>query len=266
MYFKKLLPILFFTISSVLIAQESAKIKIYGFVRNDFYYNSRQNTEAIDGLFHLFPKPIEMSAGIDKNAVPQAEMLSIATRLGLDINGSDILGAKSSAKIEADFAGFNSNFYVIRIRHAYTKLNWAKSELLVGQTWHPLFGSVMPTGPSLNAGAPFQPFNRSPQVRYKYNFCSAFSMMAAGSYQMQYTSQGPNTSLATNGANPSYLKNAMLPDLFLGAECKTKHWTSGLGIDVKTIKPAIETLTSKSLVAYTQFIDSKFQFKAKSLL
>lgn len=266
MNFKQLLIVLFISYSAITIAQEPVKLKVYGFVRSDFNYNSRQNTEAIDGLFHLFPKPIDMSTGKDKNAVSQAEMLSIATRIGLDITGTDILSAKSSAKIEADFAGFTTNFFVLRIRHAYAKLNWTNSELLVGQTWHPLFGSVMPTGPSLNAGAPFQPFNRSPQVRFKYNLNSKLSLMAAGSYEMQYTSQGPNTTLAANGANASYLKNAKLPDLFVGTECKTTHWTTGLGVDVKTIKPTVETLTSGSIVAYTQFIGTKFQFKAKSLL
>lgn len=243
------------------IAQEPAKIKIYGFVRNDFFYNSRQNVEAIDGLFHLFPKPVSLnSANEDTNATPHAEMLSIATRVGLDIRGSDILGAKSFAKIEADFAGFNNSFTVLRIRQAHIRLNWEKSELLIGQTWHPLFGNVMPTGTSLNAGAPFQPFNRSPQVRFKQNINTTLSLMVAGSYQMQYLSQGPI------GSSASYIKNAVLPDLFIGAESKTKHWTIGIGIDAKTIKPSVEKLTSASLVAYTQFIGSKFQFKAKTLL
>lgn len=266
MNLKQLIVTLLISVSIYSMAQEPVKMKVYGFVRSDFNYNSRQNAEAIDGLFHLFPKPVDMTAGKDKNAVSQAEMLSIATRIGLDISGSDMLGAKSSAKIEADFAGFTTNFFVLRIRHAYAKLNWTNSELVVGQTWHPLFGSVMPTGPSLNAGAPFQPFNRSPQVRFKYNLNSKLSLMAAGSYEMQYTSQGPNTILAANGANAAYLKNAKFPDMFLGSECKTSHWTTGLGVDVKTIKPTIESLTSGSIVAYTQFIDTKLQIKAKSLL
>jgi hypothetical protein len=260
MNLKQLLPLLFLTISSFLIAQEPAEFKLYGFIRNDFYYNSRQNVEAIDGLFHLFPKPVSLdAANKDINATPLSEMLSVATRLGLDINGSEILGAKSSAKIEADFAGFSSNFYVLRIRQAYAKLNWTKSELLVGQTWHPLFGSVMPTSPSYNAGTPFQPFNRSPQVRFKQNMNSEFSFLMAASYQMQYVSQGPI------GSSANYSKSALLPSLFVGAESKTKFWTSGMGADVKTIKPSVEKITSVSAVAYTQFVNTNFQFKAKAL-
>lgn len=237
----------------------SPSYKLYGFVRSDFYYNSRQNVEAIDGAFHLYPKPVELSEGKDKNAIPGAEMISVATRLGIDFKGTPILGAASSAKIECDFAGVTASYYLIRLRQAYMKLNWTSSELLVGQTWHPLFGSVMPTGPSLNAGAPFQPFSRSPQVRFKQNLGESFSLMASASYQMQYLSQGPA------GPSASYLKNTMLPSLFLGAESKTKYWTSGLGADVKTIKPAVATITSASAVAYTQYVNKNIQIKAKAL-
>ncbi len=237
----------------------SPSYKLYGFVRSDFYYNSRQNVEAIDGAFHLLPKPVDLFEGKDKNAVPGAEMISVATRLGVDFKGTPILGAATSAKIECDFAGVTASYYLIRLRQAYLKLNWSKSELLVGQTWHPMFGSVMPTGPSLNAGAPFQPFSRSPQVRFKQNLTETFSLLASASYQMQYLSQGPL------GSSASYLKNAMLPSLFFGAESKTKYWTSGLGADVKTIKPAVATITSVSAVAYTQYVNKNIQIKAKAL-
>jgi len=186
-------------------------------------------------------------------------MLSIQTRLGVDINGSTLLGAKSSAKIEADFSGFGANFYVLRLRQAYAQLNWEKTELLVGQTWHPLYGNVIPTTPSCNNESPFQPSNRSPQVRVKYNLSISLSLTAAAIYQMQYTSLGPL------GASSSYLKNALLPNLFLGAESKTKHWISGIGMDLKTIKPDVELLTSASAVIYAQYSIPKFQLKAKAL-
>lgn len=261
MRLKKLFPIFLIAISSVVVAQETAtKFKFYGFIRNDFFYNTRQNVEAIDGVFHIFPKPIEkdLFSDEDKNELPQAEMLSIASRVGVDITGADMLGAKSSAKIESDYAGFGTSFHVLRIRQAYAKLNWEKTELLVGQTWHPMFGSVMPITMSLNAGAPFQPFNRSPMVRYKQNLTSTVSLTAAAMYQMQYTSQGPL------GSSAVYMKNALTPNLFLGAESKTRHWTSGVGVDFKTIKPEKENLYSFSAVVYSQYIKSKLQVKAKA--
>ena len=258
MTFKKLIPcfLLFLTISTF--AQESAtKVKLYGYVGNDFFYNSRQNKDLVDGVIQLFPLPVDLAAGVDKNAVPQAEMLSVNTRLGVDITGAPILGAKSCGKIEADFDGFGTSFYVFRIRQAYMKLNWAKTELVVGQTWHPLFGNIAPTTLSANGGAPFQPFNRSPQVRLKQSLCSSISLTAALLYEMQYASAGPL------GTSNVYMKNAIAPDVFLGVESKTTHWTNGVGVDYKTIAPDTKQISSLSAAAYSQYVNSKFQLKAK---
>ena len=262
MNLKKLLPLIFITFSTLAIAQETTKLKIYGFVSNDFFYNSRQNVEMVDGVIQLFPKPIELNtAGVDKNAVAQAEMISVDTRLGIDLTGAPILGAKSSGKIEADFAGFGTSYYVFRIRQAFMKLNWEKTELLVGQTWHPLFGSVVPTTFSANAGGPFQPFNRSPQVRIKETLSKTLSLTAAALYEMQYASQGPA------GTSNTYMKNAIAPDLFVGLENKTKHWTLGVGADLKTIKPEPlndATISSLSASAYAQYVNGKLQLKGKT--
>jgi hypothetical protein len=241
-------------------ADPSVGYQLYGFVRNDFYINSRQNFEVLDGLFSIFPKPVDINTnGKDKNAVPNAEMLSVASRLGIDFRGTPIMGAKSTAKIECDFAGISTSYYLIRIRQAYLKLNWEKTELLVGQTWHPLFGSVLPTVPSLNTGSPFQPFNRSPQVRVKRMLTNELSVIGSVNYQMQYMSQGPL------GASPSYLKNALLPDIFLGLESKSKHWISGVGFDTKTLKINDVRLSSGSAVVYTQYADNQLQIKAKAI-
>jgi len=262
MNLKKLLPLFFIAFSTLAIAQEPTKLKVYGFVSNDFFYNSRQNVEMVDGIIQLFPKPIELNAaGVDKNAVAQAEMLSVNTRIGVDLTGAPILGAKSSGKIEADFAGFGTSYYVFRIRQAFMKLNWEKTELLVGQTWHPLFGSVVPTTFSANAGGPFQPFNRSPQVRIKETLSKTLSLTAAALYEMQYASQGPA------GTSNIYMKNAIAPDLFVGLENKTKHWTLGIGGDLKTLKPEPlnkATITSLSASAYAQYVNGKLQLKGKT--
>jgi len=167
MTLRKLLPVLLFSLSLSLFAEEPAtKVKFYGFVGNEFYYNSRQNEESTDGIMHLFPKPVSLDANNnDINAVPVAELLSVSTRLGIDLTGATIFGAKSSGKIECDFSGTGSTYYLLRIRQSYFKLNWNNTELLLGQTWHPMYGNVYPTTLSQNMGAPFQPYNRSPQLR-----------------------------------------------------------------------------------------------------
>lgn len=260
MILKKLLPCILIAFATSAFAQDTTtKVKLYGYVGNDFFYNSRQNVEMVDGIIQLFPKPIELSAGTDKNAVAQAEMISVNTRLGVDISSAPILGAKSTGKIEADFAGFGTSYYVFRIRQAYMKLNWNKTELLIGQTWHPLFGSVVPTTFAANGGAPFQPFNRSPQLRLKQTLTPTLSFSAAAVYEMQYASQGPL------GTSSVYMKNALAPDLFVGLENKTRHWITGAGIDFKSIKPDIKQISSLSAAAYAQYSKSKIMLKAKAI-
>lgn len=264
--FKKLqLFTLLILFSFPLFATDSTlpSVDLYGFVRNDLYFNSRQNVESADGLFNILPKPRDIDGlGNDLNDKPNSEMLSVATRLGLDLKGNlQVFGAKTSAKIEFDFAGIATNYYLIRLRQAYMKLNWTdQTELIIGQTWHPMFGNVFPTLISLNTGAPFQPFNRSPQIRLTENIAKNLSVIAAANYQMQYMSQGPV------GPSPSYLKSALLPSFFLGLETKTKHWTSGVGFDTKTIKINYDNLSSFSAMVYSQYAKQNLLVKAKVIL
>ena len=146
------------------------KYSFYGFVRNDFFYNSRQNEESLDGIFHFFPKPVVLETdGKDINAIPQSEMLSIATRMGVDIKGGEYGNARISSKIEVDLAGAGATYFMMRMRQAYTRFDWQTTSLLIGQTWHPLWGDVFPNVVSFNAGSPFQPFSRNPQIRITHD-------------------------------------------------------------------------------------------------
>ena len=217
--------------------------------------------EVIDGAFHIFPLPENLDAnGKDLNAKPQSEMISVASRIGVDVMGMDILGAKSMAKLEADFAGTGSMYFMLRLRQAFIKLNWSSTELLLGQTWHPLFGSVMPGVLSLNAGSPFNPFNRSPQLRIKQKLGASISVQAAALYQMQYSSPGPK------GISNVYQKDAMLPNFYLGFESNMEHLTAGVGADFKRLKPDDDNyLNSFSATAYIEYVLPKFQIKAKGI-
>ena len=46
-------------------------------------------------------------------------------------------------------------------------MDWKYSKLLIGQAWHPM-AADMPDIFSLEAGSPFGPFNRSPQVNFEW--------------------------------------------------------------------------------------------------
>ena len=171
-YFIAALSILL-TASTCGLAQPKKKefsYKFYGQVRTDLYYNSRANEETVDGLFLMYPKDkVYDNDGNDINATPNSNFYTLYSRLGVDVTGPMLGGAKTSAKIEGDFRGSGTSYSTIRLRHAYMNLDWGTSALLIGQTWHPLYGDVAPQILNLNTGAPFQPFSRAPQIRYRYS-------------------------------------------------------------------------------------------------
>ncbi len=109
-------------------------------------------------LFHLYPKDVALDAdGKDLNASPKRYFTCFTPRLGIDVQGPKVGSAKTSLKLEADFRGSGSNWAVLRIRHAYVNLDWGKSAVLIGQTWHPLFGEVFPQMLNLSTGARSSP-------------------------------------------------------------------------------------------------------------
>ncbi len=212
-------------------AQEKPTFKFYGFVRNYACYDTRESMTSNSEQFYYMPKDISLDAnGNDINAQPNMMLLSITTRLGLNVSGLNFLGSKTSAKIEADFAGFGTSNTVLRIRQAYAKMEWKHNHLLVGQAWHPIMGDMMPDVFSLETGAPFTPFSRTPQVRYDY-VNKGVTLTATALYQFQYTSYGPD------GASFNYARNAVVPEIYLQAMYKNGGFQAGAGVDILTIKP-----------------------------
>ncbi|MDR1525450.1 MAG: hypothetical protein LBS79_09415, partial [Tannerella sp.] len=219
-------------------AQKSAfDYGFYGFVRGDLYYNSRSNTEVVDGLFYLYPKDVfPDAAGKDLNERSNGSFYTFTTRLGLNIKGPDIGSAKTSANIESDFGGTTDINFMLRLRRAYVKLDWEQgSSLLLGQTWHPLFGDVMPDVLNLATGAPFQPFNRSPLIKYQYRK-HALTYTASAIYQLIYTSAGPA------GKSEKYLKDGVLPEFYAGADYRNGGFLAGAGVDMISLKPRLESV------------------------
>lgn len=252
-------------------AQDKAvKAEVYGFVRNYFTYDSRSCVQSNEGLFNMLPNDVNYGVnGDDLNAIPSVRFLSMTTRFGINVSGPEIWGAKSSAKIESDFCGASSGTaFNLRIRQAYTKLAWDNSDLLVGQAWHPMSGDLMPEVFSLATGAPFNPFNRSPQVRYNYAPVKGLSFTAAALYQYQYGSVGLDGKTSN-----VYSRNAIVPELFIGMTAKGKHLTGGFGVNASTIAPRVlandmrvdERLTSYSAMAFGSLKVDDLSVRAKAV-
>jgi len=230
-------------------------IKFSGFVKNDFFWDSRQTIAAREGHFLLWPTPVDLDEqGIDINKQANFNFLAIQSRLIGKITGPDALGAKTSGLIEGDFfAQANNNVNLFRLRHAYVKLNWQHLEVLAGQYWNPLFVTAcFPGTISFNTGTPLQSFARNPQLRLTYQL-GRVSLMAAALAQRDYATVGPL------GASSVYLRNSAVPDMHFQIHFGTSNETglnilTGAGLAYKNIVPR---LSSNPAPGFTYAVDEQ---------
>lgn len=262
------------------IGAEEAKpafgIALSGFIKTDIILDSRQTTNLREGHFLLFPKPAVFDrAGKDINAGPVFNILSIQTRLIGKVTGPDALGAKTSGLIEGEFFGTaDGDTNGFRLRHAFVKLEWKRTELLVGQFWHAMFiTDCFPDVVSFNTGAPFQPFARAPQVRLTRTF-GRMSVVATALSQRDFASSGPE------GTSSIYLRNAAMPELNLKAQVTSKNAQTGVetlfgvGADYMRIAPRRvtdtgyrtgESVGSAAVMAYGKLRTRDWTFKAEGV-
>jgi hypothetical protein len=217
-------------------------ITFSGFIKSDFFYDSRQTVNIREGHFLLFPAEVLADAeGRDLNAAPSLNFLSIQTRLTGTITAPDAFGARLKGVLEADFFGNENAAFVdangFRLRHAYAQLSWRKTELLLGQYWHPLFiPGCFSEVISFNTGSPVQPFSRNPQIRV-IRHEGKFHLFAALSAQRDFTSPGGS----------SALRNSSLPEIQIQAQYESKdaasgrEFLAGIGGGVKWLKPLLYT-------------------------
>ena len=280
--------------------------KLYGFVRNYFVYDSRESVSGTGDLFYYLPKDVNMKDGIDLNDHASFSFLSLTSRLGLDVSGYQVGNAQFGAKIEGDFysglsnsSNTNAGTYfpgntkisgtaTARLRQAYATITWkdlpmngeqkATVALKMGQAWHPM-AADFPHLFSLEVGAPFGPFSRTPLVQVDATMANNWVLSAAAIWQMQYQSTGPI------GASATYMKYGMTPEMYLAVAYKTKDFLFRVGADMLSIKPRVygsvaaptednpsatktvkvsDRKTSLLYYIYTQYSKDKFAVKAKS--
>jgi hypothetical protein len=241
-------------------AQENEKWKnnLYGFIRADAFYDTRQSIEAVDGMFLLYPaNTFYDSAGKDINDISRLTMTSISSRLGLNVNGKEFLDSKAllNAKLEADFTA-RSNSNSLRLRHAYINLKLEKHSFLVGRTWHPMFTpSTFPLTLSINVGTPFNPFNRSPQLRYTFKPNNKFTIIAAALYQNDYKNLGPSAD-GTVDKQLDLMRNSKVPNTHLQAIWETNYTSLGVFGDYKKLQPRTSTTGDLGIFKTSSTIES----------
>lgn len=245
-------------------------IKIKGYAKTDVMYDSRQTVAVREGHLLLYPKAEHMdNAGKDCNAKANFNMLSVQTRVAGVISAPSFLGAKSSGYIEAAFFGHSdSDVNGLRLRHAFLKLSWEKSSLLVGQYWHPMFiTDVFPGVVSFNTGMPFQPFSRNPQIRFTQKMAKVEIALSAVS-QRDFTNTGPD------GGSSVYLRNSAIPIFDLNIKYKSSDLVAGIGANVKSLTPRIitaqnfrtdNTITSFSGMAFAKIVKNALTVKLEGI-
>ncbi len=293
-YYTLLLAALASFVGGVASAQEEdpAQFRLYGFIRNYMVFDTHEVNAGTQDLYFYMPKdrrPDE--SGRDLAEVPTFRMLALTTRLGLNVSGYRIGELKVNGAVEADFYCMNGSVATFRMRQAYIGLLWDNLELgdllvNVGQTWHPM-AADMPHMTNLETGAPFNPFNRSPQIMAHWTV-GKFTWTGGILYPMQYLPTGPN------GKSADYNKYGLIPEVYLGVALKSGGFLGKVGVDFFSIKPRwnapvitqasvdgderilkydventkqLQTrLYAISPFVYLQFTKGKFQLKAKSVL
>ncbi|WP_236974107.1 hypothetical protein [Membranihabitans maritimus] len=219
-----------------------SSIEFSGFLKYEAFFDSRQTVNAREGLVVLYPanRLLDFNQK-DINANPSINMLSIHSRLRSGIRGPVILGAISSAVIEADFYGNENQFFSdlngLRLFNAYVKLNWKTTELMAGQYWHPMsVPGFFPRMISFNAGAPFHPVARNPQIQVSQELGS-FKLIGSLLSQRDFKGTGPA------GPGSQYLRNSGVPNIHLQAQYSqdSSSLSAGIGVNYKKIVPELYT-------------------------
>ena len=276
-------------------AEPKNNFKLYGFIRNYFIFDSRESVSGTGDLFYYLPKYVKMNedGSQDLNATSSFRFLALTSRLGVDVSGYNIGNVHFGAKIEGDFYSglgsasdvkgyFPSNTKIsgtatARLRQAFATVTWKELgedkknsvALKVGQAWHPM-AADHPHLFSLEVGAPFGPFSRTPLVQMDANLGSNWVVSAAAIWQQQYQSAGPV------GTSALYMKYGKTPELYAALAYKSKGFLFRAGVDMVSIKPRVlgtsngvtvkvsDRKTSVLGYVYTQYSNKKFAVKAKS--
>ena len=276
-------------------AEPKNNFKLYGFIRNYFIFDSRESVSGTGDLFYYLPKDVNMKDGIDINDESSFRFVALTSRLGVDVSGYSIGNVHFGAKIEGDFYSglsnssnanvgtyFPSNTKIsgtatARLRQAFATITWKElgkdqknsAALKIGQAWHPM-AADHPHIFSLEVGAPFGPFSRTPLVQMDANLGSNWIVSAAAIWQMQYQSTGPI------GGSALYMKYGKTPELYAALGYKTKDFLLRAGVDMVSIKPRVlgtldgstvkvsDRKTSVLGYVYTQYTHKKFAVKAKT--
>ncbi len=230
---------------------DTVPLHFSGFIQHDTFWDSRQVIADREGLGLYFPaKRIEAVNGQDINAQGQFNMLPIYSRLAVEAEGPKTYTLKTRGYIEADFLGRVAIPNILRLRHAYLDLIWPHKALRAGQYWHPLtLPEALPDTVDINTGWPMNPFLRSPQILFRYAK-DHHEIKLAAITQLDGTSPGPD------GKSSTYMRNAVIPNLYAEIKGLWKHHFAGIGVDYKRLRPRLSSTMDGKLYKVNETVNS----------
>ena len=251
-------------------AQKNVSIDWYGFVAAQSFMNTRQSASAAEGFLYLYPldKAKDQEIGTDDiNDYSEASWFGTMARLGFTLKGPQIFGAASRAKAEIEFSGHSGSGSVL-YRHAFIALDWDKSTLTLGQTWHPM-NDLFPSTVGIALGSPFNALNRSPQLRYEYFMGSEKKVKLTGAAIFQ----AANASIGAEGKKYDYIRLSKVPMFYAGADFILGGLKLGGGLEYHLVSPGLDAGNGKVLymgalcgMVQAQYAKDKFSFKGKTLI
>ncbi len=253
-------------------------VTLSGFVRADYFYDTRQTVNAREGHVLFVPAAVRKDAvGSDINANPEVNMLAIQSRLKVGATGPEFFGYKTLGVIEAEFLGVtNGDINGLRLRHAFMQLTGPKAQITMGQTWHPFFSTdCFPGTYSFSTGSPFATFNRVPQ--FKLSSVGKTKVFGVLATQRDFKNQGAgsdptNTTVAANGF--SGLSLSGMPEINVGVSHSDGGLAAGATVSYKTIKPSLANgsglktdakLGSYAAHAYVRYKKGTTTFKVQTV-
>jgi hypothetical protein len=286
---KKILLNVAFLFSALAFSQEPKtqeipyKVDIYGFARVDYSIDTRQSAQVREYHLNFWPLDEKLDAnGDDINQTGASNFLSVVSRLGVKATGPDVWGAKVNGVLEGDFFGnTQQSIALFRLRHAYAKLDWAKTSITFGQTWYPTFiPEVFPGVANFSTGIPFNPFGWATQFRIDQKLNDKFKVSFIAYKDREFGA------FSADGNQNSPVYNSVIPAMHGKIEYRSKSIIAGFGAEFYPNKPLIEsvispaipatgttpavpaiikksseTLNSTSIVAYMKYNNDKFHVK-----
>ncbi len=250
-------------------AQKQVSIDWYGFVAAQSFRNTHASQAKAEGFLYLFPLDKDVAdANGNMNDIGNGSEFGSMARVGFNLKGPDILGVSTRAKAEIEFSGHKSG--EILYRHAFMAFDWEDGgTLIIGQTWHPM-NDLFPNTVGIAIGAPFNPLNRSPQLRGEgfLDKNQNIKLTVASIFQAMNTSTGPD------GNTYNYSRNSSVPLIYGGLDFKLGDLKLGAGVEYQDIVPFVDAadnnkkyhLTGFTGMVQAHYAKDKLSIKAKGLL